>query len=175
MKYLWAPWRMNYILREKEKGCFFCRKLRERKDKENLILYQGRYVFVIMNRFPYNNGHLMVVPRRHCIDLEKLKEEELKELGQILKAIIRILKRNLHPSGFNIGINIGKAGGAGEDHLHLHVVPRWPGDTNFMPALGDTKIIPQYLEETYNKLCSAFGDNLIDKRQRKGGKRGEMG
>jgi ATP adenylyltransferase len=169
MKYLWAPWRMNYILGEKEKGCFFCRKLKERKDGENLILYRGRYLFVIMNRFPYNNGHVMIVPRRHCVDLEKLREKELRELCHLLKVTTRILKENLHPHGMNMGINLGKAGGAGVDHLHLHIVPRWSGDTNFMPVLGEAKIIPQYLEETYGLLYSAFMKRL----RRKGPKGGQ--
>jgi ATP adenylyltransferase len=169
MKYLWAPWRMDYILGKKRKGCFFCKKLKEKKNKKNLVLYEGEYVFVIMNKYPYNNGHLMVVPKRHCLDLEQLLETELKELFDLLKTSIRVLKASIHPHGFNIGINIGKMGGAGENHLHIHIVPRWAGDTNFMPVIGETKIIPEYLERTYQALHSAFADLLRKKRVQKGG------
>jgi len=169
MKYLWAPWRMNYILGEKKKGCFFCKKLKEKKSKKNLILYQGEGVFVVMNKYPYTNGHLMVVPKRHCYELEELDDDELKELLGLLKASTQVLKASLRPHGFNIGMNIGKVGGAGEDHLHLHIVPRWEGDTNFMPVIGETKIIPEYLEKTYSKLYAAFMDLLQKERVRKGG------
>jgi len=164
MKHLWAPWRMDYILEGKKAGCFFCRNLKERKNEENLILYQGEYVFVVMNRYPYSNGHLMVVPKRHCLDLEQLGDSELKELLLLVKASTHVLKTVLRPHGFNIGMNIGKAGGAGEDHLHIHIVPRWTGDTNFMPVIGETKIIPEYLRKTYQKLHSAFVDLLRKKR-----------
>ena len=169
MDYLWAPWRMEYILGKKMRGCFLCKKLKEKKDKERLVLYQGQHAFVIMNKFPYTNGHLMVVPQRHCLNLEQLNTEELKELFELLKVSVRALKASLHPHGFNIVMNIGKMGGAGEDHLHLHIVPRWPGDTNFMPVLGETRVISEYLEETYEKLRSAFRGLLRKKRVQKGG------
>jgi len=149
---------MEYILGKKKRGCVFCRKLKEKKSKENLILYQGETVFVIMNKYPYTNGHLMVVPKRHCLNLEQLDNNELKELFDLLKASVRVLKSSFHPHGFNIGMNIGKTGGAGEEHLHLHIVPRWAGDTNFMPVLGKARIISEYLEKTYDKLHSAFMD-----------------
>ena len=169
MEYLWAPWRMEYILRKKKRECFFCKKLKEKKTKENLILYQGEQVFVVMNKYPYTNGHLMVVPKRHCLNLEQLHNDELEELFDLLKASVRILKASFHPHGFNIGMNIGKMGGAGEDHLHLHIVPRWAGDTNFMPVIGKTKIISEYLEKTYGKLRSAFTDPVRKKGVQKGG------
>ncbi len=169
MDYLWAPWRMEYILGKKKRGCFLCKKLKEKKNQERLILYQGQHVFVIMNKFPYTNGHLMVVPNRHCLNLEQLNPEESKELFELLKVSVRALKASLRPHGFNIGMNIGKMGGAGEDHLHLHIVPRWAGDTNFMPVLGETRVISEYLEETYEKLRSAFGDLLRKKGVQKGG------
>jgi ATP adenylyltransferase len=124
-----------------------------------------------MNRFPYNNGHLMVVPRRHCVNLDQLSNEELQELFYLLKVSTRILKGCLDPHGFNIGINIGNAGGAGEDHIHFHIVPRWTGDTNFMPVLSETKVIPEYLEETYHKLNSAFRDFFWKKGGQKGGRK----
>jgi ATP adenylyltransferase len=169
MKYLWAPWRMDYILGEKKRGCFFCKNLKKKESEKNLILAQGEYVFVVMNKYPYNNGHLMVVPKRHCLDLEQLDDNELKELFSLLKTSIKVLKSILRPHGFNIGINIGKVGGAGENHLHIHIVPRWAGDTNFMPVIGETKIIPEYLEKTYQKLHSAFANLLRKKRVKKGG------
>jgi ATP adenylyltransferase len=167
MKYLWAPWRMNYILGDKKRGCFFCQKLKEKKNLKNLILYQGEYVFVIMNKYPYTNGHLMVAPKRHCLNLEQLDANELRELFELLKTSMRVLKTSLRPHGFNIGMNIGKIGGAGENHLHLHIVPRWAGDTNFMPVIGETKIIPEYLEKTCQKLRSALMD-LLRKKERPG-------
>jgi ATP adenylyltransferase len=160
---------MDYILGEKKRGCFFCKKLKEKKDIKNLILYQGKYVFVVMNKYPYNNGHLMIVPKRHYLDLEQLDNKESKELFGLLRTSLKVLKACFHPHGFNIGINIGKVGGAGEDHLHLHIVPRWAGDTNFMPVIGETKVVPEYLEKTYQRLHSAFGDLLREKRVRKGG------
>ncbi len=169
MDYLWAPWRMEYILGKKKRGCFLCKKLKEKKDKERLVLYEGQHAFVIMNKFPYTNGHLMVVPKRHCLNLEQLNTEELKELFELLKVSVGALKTSLRPHGFNIGMNIGKMGGAGEDHLHLHIVPRWAGDTNFMPVLGETRVISEYLEETYEKLRSAFRDRLRKKGVQKGG------
>jgi ATP adenylyltransferase len=155
---------MHYILGGRKGGCFFCRNLRQRENEKNLILYQGEYTFVVMNRYPYTNGHLMVVPKRHCIDLEQLGDNELKELFHLLKASTHVLRTILRPHGFNIGMNIGKVGGAGEDHLHIHIVPRWTGDTNFMPVIGETKIIPEYLQKTYQKLHSAFME-LLGKKE----------
>lgn len=111
----------------------------------------------------------MVVPRRHCIDLESLNPFESKELFELLSASIRVLKKSLSPEGFNIGVNIGKVGGAGEDHIHFHIVPRWPGDTNFMPILGETKIVPEYLSNTYQRLHSAFIEQLKKRPGQKGG------
>jgi len=160
---------MDYILGEKEKGCFFCRKLKEKTHKKNLILYRGEYVFVMLNKYPYNNGHLMIVPKRHRLNLEELNSYELRELVDLLKVSTKVLKTTLRPHGFNIGMNIGKAGGAGEDHLHLHIVPRWEGDTNFMPLIGETKVIPEYLERTYQKLHSAFMDLSRKGKVQRGG------
>jgi len=172
MRYLWAPWRMEYILEEKQRGCIFCKKPIERKDEENLILYQNKYAFVMMNKFPYNNGHVMVIPKHHCRDLEQLGDQEGQELFHLLRVSSRILKRALHPQGFNIGMNIGKVGGAGvDDHVHFHIVPRWTGDTNFMPILGETKVVPDYLEKTYQKLHSAFRNFMLGKKGMKGGQK----
>jgi ATP adenylyltransferase len=169
MKYLWAPWRMNYILAEKKRGCFFCRELKEKRQRKNLILYLGEHVFVMMNKYPYNNGHLMIVPKRHRLHLEDLNSCELKEFFELLKASTRVLKAALRPHGFNIGMNIGKAGGAGEGHIHLHIVPRWEGDTNFMPLIGETKVVPEYLERTCQKLHDAFMDFSRKGKIQKGG------
>ena len=153
MEKLWAPWREKFILCEKEPGCFFCRTAKEKKDKENLILLRGKKCFVILNRYPYNNGHLMVAPYRHVGQLENLKEEELFELFKISQLCVKIIKAGLKPHGLNLGMNLGKVSGAGvADHVHLHIVPRWTGDTNFMPILADTKIISIGLRQTYKQL-----------------------
>lgn len=172
MKYLWAPWRMDYILQKKEKGCIFCKRLRPEETFRDLVLYRSRHAFVMMNRYPYNNGHLMVAPSRHCPDLEGLREAELHDLFRLLTLSTRVLKKSLRPHGFNVGLNLGKVGGAGvEDHVHIHVVPRWKGDTNFMPVLGGTKVIPEFLEETFVRLRSEFLQLGTDRQTQKGGRR----
>jgi len=160
MRQLWAPWRIKYILEaDKADGCIFCDKPKEDRDEENLILYRGRKCFVMMNKFPYNNGHLMIAPYRHTADLAGLLPEEREELMALAGMSVEILERVLSAQGFNIGMNLGRVAGAGIDqHLHLHVVPRWSGDTNFMPILGDVKVISEALEETYRKLRSGFED-----------------
>jgi ATP adenylyltransferase len=170
MKTIWAPWRMTYIRQGEEKGCIFCQKPLERKDEKNLILYRGRRTFVFMNRFPYNNGHLMIVPKRHATDLDGLNVNELQELFDVVKDWTRVLRTSLRPHGFNIGINLGKAAGAGIDHLHVHVVPRWLGDTNFMPTLAETKVVPESLDASYRKLRCVF-EELTKKRDRREGRR----
>jgi len=160
MKKIWAPWRMTYIRGQRDDGCLFCQISEQKRDEENLILHAGRYTFVVMNRFPYNNGHLMIVPRRHCVDVESLETQEIEELFHLLKLSIRVLETSLAPNGYNVGINLGKAAGAGMEHLHLHVVPRWTGDSNFMPVLSDTKVIPEFVEATYRQLHLAFQEAL---------------
>lgn len=153
MERIWAPWRVEYILQEKDKGCIFCEKIKERRDKKNYILYRGRSSFIIMNIFPYNSGHLMVAPCKHTADLGDLEEKELIELMVLVRESMGILRRALKPEGFNLGMNLGKCAGAGViDHLHFHIVPRWQGDTNFMPLFSETKIMPELLESTYKKL-----------------------
>jgi ATP adenylyltransferase len=151
---------MTYIRGQKKGGCLFCEISGQKRDEENLILHGGDYTFVVMNRFPYNNGHLMVVPRRHCTDLESLQTQEIAELFHLLKLSTRVLATSLSPDGYNLGINLGKAAGAGMEHLHIHIVPRWSGDSNFMPVLSDTKVIPELVEQTYRKLRLAFQDVL---------------
>ncbi len=157
---MWAPWRMEYIKTPKEnkpKGCIFCNKPKEDSDRENLILYKGKTVFVIMNRYPYNNGHLMVVPYRHLSDYNALTEEELLEIAKVTQMTLDILKRNMHPQGFNVGFNLGESAGAGiAEHIHQHIVPRWTGDTNFMPVLCHTKVLVDGLCECWDELRSEF-------------------
>ena len=150
---LWAPWRINYIAGKKEKGCLFCRVRKENKDKENYLLLRGKYCLVMLNKFPYNNGHLMVAPYRHIKEISQLKEKEVIELWKLVNLSVKILKKTLKPEGFNIGINSGKVAGAGfPGHLHIHLVPRWNGDTNFMPVVAKQKVISQSLEELYQEL-----------------------
>ncbi len=161
MKRLWAPWRMKYILEAdlKGEGCIFCTKPEQNRDEENMILFRGKHVFVIMNIFPYNTGHLMIAPYSHVASLEYLSEEEVTEMFLLAQEVIKILRKVMGPDGFNVGINIGRVAGAGFDqHVHLHIVPRWNGDTNFMPVLADVKVIPEGLRETYNRLKPHFED-----------------
>jgi ATP adenylyltransferase len=148
---------MEYIESVKPEGCIFCDKPRESEDQKSYILYRGKRNFVILNSYPYNPGHVMVAPYRHVANLEEMSDEELLEHSQMVAMCIRVLKEVLHPHGFNVGMNMGKVGGAGvEDHIHTHVVPRWEGDTNFMPVTADTKVIPQALDSTYRKLQPLF-------------------
>jgi ATP adenylyltransferase len=160
---------MDYVLSKKGRGCLFCRILREKKDAENLIVRRGRTAFVMLNRFPYNNGHLMILPNRHCTDPAALNERESEEVFSLLKISTRVLAESLRPHGFNIGINLGKAAGAGSPHLHIHIVPRWNGDTNFMPVAGETKVIPEFLRDTYHRLQGAF-QSAAEKKRKGGGR-----
>ena len=157
MGQLWAPWRIEYVQRVKESGCILCQKPRENNDEANFILYRGQNNFLILNTFPYNPGHLMVAPYRHIANLQDLKDEEVKEHFDIVKKSIGLLLETLNPAGFNIGLNVGKVAGAGiEDHLHTHIVPRWQGDTNFMPVLSNTRVVSEALTATYKKLKAKF-------------------
>ncbi|MCH8262505.1 MAG: HIT domain-containing protein [Proteobacteria bacterium] len=154
---LWAPWRMEYILGEKESGCIFCTRINQDSDKENLILLRGGNNFVIMNKYPYNNGHLMVVPNRHTSEFDSLSDPEKLEMMNLVSKSMNVLKKTVNPDGFNVGMNIGKIAGAGiDDHLHFHIVPRWAADTNFMPVVGHTKIISEDLGETWERLKEVF-------------------
>ncbi len=155
---LWAPWRMQYIVGPRSDGCILCEKANGKEDTRNLILARGSFTYVLMNIYPYNCGHLMIAPYRHLESLEKLSVEERGEMLGWASKSERILRDVFHAEGFNIGINVGKVAGAGiDDHLHMHVVPRWNGDTNFMPVLGETKVIPEHVEETYAKLLPYYG------------------
>ena len=157
MEQIWAPWRIKYIRMEKPGGCILCDKPGENNDVLNYILYHGDKNFVIMNSYPYNPGHLMIAPYRHVADLEELADAERNEHFAIVSRSVRILKQAFKPSGFNIGINIGKVAGAGiDDHVHTHIVPRWQGDANFMTVISNVRVVPEALAETYEKLKGKF-------------------
>ena len=159
---LWAPWRLGYIrglVKAHAKGgpaCFLCAALKARDDRASLVLERGKAAFCILNKYPYHNGHLMVVPKRHTGDFADLTRSELVEIMEMTQDYLKALKRTLRPHGFNVGINVGRSAGAGLDtHLHFHVVPRWHADTNFMPMLAGTKIISQSLSDLYGRLKAA--------------------
>ena len=155
MERLWAPWRIDYITQEKPAGCIFCR---EGSERDRLVLLTRPLTLIMLNRYPYVNGHLMVSPRRHTADLAALSEAEVLELFQGVALCQDALSRSCAPDGYNIGINLGKAAGAGvEDHLHLHVVPRWNGDSNFMNVVADLRVIPEALLASYDRLLPFFG------------------
>jgi len=154
MDELWAPWRMEYIVRpDKDEGCFLCAAANGPDDRARYVLWRGRSSFCLLNCWPYNNGHVMVAPLEHKADLTELTESELLEQVQLIRRCREDLGAAVRPAGFNIGLNLGSAGGAGlTGHLHWHVVPRWDGDTNFMPVLADTKVIPQSLSALWELL-----------------------
>jgi len=157
MEQIWAPWRIQYIQMEKPAGCILCEKPGEKDDERNYILCRGVKNFVILNSYPYNPGHLMVAPYRHAAGLEELTEEERHEHFEIVSRCIRVLKQVFSPGGFNVGANMGKIAGAGiEDHFHTHIVPRWQGDTNCMPVISNVRVIPEALDDTYQKLKGKF-------------------
>lgn len=152
---LWAPWRYTYIkaARAGEAECIFVDLPAQTDDRKNLILHRGEGAFVMLNAYPYTNGHLMVAPYRHTTDFDELSDGEHLEIQRLLAAAIGWLKGAYRPDGFNIGVNLGRVAGAGiEDHLHWHIVPRWSGDTNFMPVIGEVRVLPQSLEESYDLL-----------------------
>jgi len=157
MNRIFTPWRMEYILSAKQNGCLFCDMIAEERDRENLILHRGEHAFIVLNKYPYNNGHYMVVPYRHASDLEALHAAELAALLELAVLAMRAMRASLRPEGFNVGVNIGKAAGAGvKDHVHMHIVPRWTGDANFMATIADVKLIPQLLADTYDQLNEAL-------------------
>lgn len=161
MDRLWAPWRMAYIMstvnEQEDQDCVFCRMLADGDDERNLILRRGRHAFVVMNLFPYNTGHLMVLPMRHTGDFPSLTDDEHRELAALLGEAQAALELSMRPHGYNLGMNLGRVSGAGiVDHLHYHVVPRWSGDSNFMAVVADTKVISESLSESYHRLQAAF-------------------
>lgn len=165
MKRLWTPWRMSYLKAPKGAvtgGCIFCDKLRDQpgKDRDNLLLLRSARAMMMLNLYPYSNGHLLVAPNQHCGELEALDGETLKEMMLLVGRGIRALRKVMNPQGFNVGANLGRVAGAGvEDHVHFHIVPRWNGDTNFMPVLADTRIIPELLPQTYDSLLAALRED----------------
>lgn len=145
---------MEYIKKsKKEKGCLFCKKAKGRNDRKNYLLYRSKKSYCILNIYPYNNGHLMIAPYRHVRNIESLTDEEICDMLLVAKKVVAALKKTFKPEGFNMGFNIGKVAGAGVlGHIHMHIVPRWKGDTNFMPILSDTKLVSESLDETYAAL-----------------------
>ena len=157
MKKLWAPWRIEYIRSPKEDGCIFCDKPAGDNDREDLILYRGEKVFILMNLYPYNNAHLMLAPYIHVDNTKELDADTYKEIMVLADQSMAILKETMDAQGFNFGANIGAAAGAGiKEHIHFHIVPRWAGDTNFMPVLGHTKVEVLGLQECYDLLRPHF-------------------
>jgi len=158
MNHLWSPWRMEYIENHgKEGGCIFCNALNGSDGPENLIVHRGLQAFVILNRYPYTSGHLMVVPFPHKATIEELDPAVRAELMELTSLSMSVLRTVYHPQAFNLGANIGEAAGAGvKEHVHLHIVPRWIGDTNFMSSLGDTRVLPELLQDTYQRIRTGF-------------------
>jgi len=160
MKTMWAPWRIEYILGDKEEGCIFCKALDE---KDDLTLYKGKTTMVVMNKYPYNNGHLLVSPNRHISGLDQLSRDEMADLLMMVEKSIAIVKKVMKPDGFNVGLNLGKVAGAGvEEHLHFHIVPRWFGDVNALSVFADVRVIPEHLISTFNNLKPLFADLKTD-------------
>lgn len=152
---LWAPWRIDFILSEKEKRCFLCNQeeYNEESQEEELIIVRNEHVYVILNRYPYNPGHLLISPYRHIGDLDELTQEESHALMDTVRQAQKVLKKLMNPNGFNVGFNLGVDAGAGvADHIHMHIVPRWRGDNNFMPVIGETRVVPEALCATANAL-----------------------
>ncbi len=156
-KQLWCPWRLEYILGPKPDSCVFCIPQHTDEDEERLILYRGKANFVIMNKFPYNNGHIMVTPYRHVMDINDLTEQESVEHFMLIRQCAAILRKAFSPQGLNIGLNLGEAAGAGiREHMHFHLVPRWSGDSSFMAVLDEVHVVPQHIASTYRMLKPLF-------------------
>lgn len=160
MQRLWAPWRMEYIEKaDRIPGCIFCVKPAEGNDRESGIVCRGETAFIMMNAFPYNTGHVMIAPYKHTADLYELDDAELLEISHLVRYSVKLLRKAMSPDGFNVGVNLGRTAGAGiADHVHWHVVPRWNGDTNFMPVTANTKVLPESLEATRDKLIRAMDE-----------------
>jgi len=172
MERIWAPWRDAYIQQfpKKGKGCIFCRLLKAKKDKQNLIFVRAEHCFAVLNKYPYNNGHCLVLPNRHVADLARLKAEEKEGLFELLIYVQKLLDQALKPQGYNVGMNLGKVAGAGEPgHLHFHIVPRWRGDVNFMPIIGNTKVVSQSLSACWEAL--ALAQQAMTATRKKGSKK----
>ena len=177
---LWAPWRLDYILGDKDKDkvaaqvltdipppaeadCFLCRCVPEGDDRARMVVARGKSSFVVMNRYPYNNGHLLVAPHRHLARLDDLNDELQLELSQTITRMVGVLEKVMQPQGFNVGLNLGRAAGAGvPGHVHWHIVPRWNGDTNFMPTIAGVRTIPQSLEALWELLAAELGKPMTN-------------
>jgi ATP adenylyltransferase len=161
MDHIWSPWRMTYIGRQKTpRGCIFCSALKKKDGADNLIVMRGKLAFVILNRYPYTSGHLMVVPYTHVRTMEELNESSLSEVMILIRRAIATINSVYKPEGFNIGANLGAVAGAGiTNHIHFHVVPRWGGDTNFMTSVSGTRVLPEDLSDTYQRLKDAWPKN----------------
>ena len=166
---LWAAWRMRYISTLSDGGTgpdVFADLPKLEDGPGNLIVHRGRLCYIVLNLFPYNCGHAMVIPLRKVAGFSELSADEMLEMMQLADLLMRALERGMRAQGFNVGMNLGKVGGAGiPDHLHLHVVPRWPGDTNFMPVVGQTKVLPESLEDTYRRVRTAIGEILAEEKE----------
>jgi ATP adenylyltransferase len=163
-KYLYSPWRLEYILSKKDSTCIFCDEPCNTDDAKRMIVYRSKTCFVIINMFPYNNGHVMVVPNRHISSLVDLSPEEIQDLFSTVQLTEKVLRNAYHPEGINIGLNLGKAAGAGiDEHLHVHLVPRWTGDCNFMSVVGGIRVIPEAFERTTTLLQEQFDNELTRK------------
>jgi len=169
MEYISAPWREKYVKKiYKMNECIFCRALKLKNDKKALILYRGYYNFILLNKYPYTPGHLMIAPYRHLTSFERAKKEYTDEMSDFLKLSLKVLKKNYKPHGFNTGMNLGRSAGAGvADHYHLHLIPRWIGDSNFMPLIGNTKVTIEDLDKTYDRLYPLFQKEKTWKGYRK--------
>lgn len=163
MEKIFAPWRIRYVLASKPKECVFCSAVKG-NERDRLVVYKAEKSFVLMNQYPYNPGHVMVCPKRHVPSTEDLSDEELLEIMKLVNLSIKAIRISMNPDGFNLGINLGRVAGAGiAEHLHFHVVPRWSGDTSFMPVLADVQVLPEALEESYEKIRRAFESLMQDK------------
>ena len=159
MDQLWAPWRLEYIQGPEEGACIFCVNGESVTDSERFILMRRKFCYVMMNRYPYSNGHLMISPYRHLGDMAALDKDEVLEIHELLIDSQAVLLAACGAQGFNVGWNLGRTAGAGiADHIHMHIVPRWTGDSNFMPILAETRVIPQHIEKTYTLLAKAFSE-----------------
>lgn len=171
-RYITAPWRATYVrTASSRKGCVFCRALKSSDDSANVVLFRGRFNFIMLNRYPYNPGHLMVAPNRHLADLAGLRPEEAGEFTELIRTSLKVLGRAYKPQGFNVGLNIGRDAGAGVvGHIHAHIVPRWAGDANFMPLFSRTRVFIEGLEETYGKLRPRFEKAAACRGRRRAGR-----
>ncbi len=163
MKRIFAPWRYKYVCDPDAEGCIFCNAISSDDDRKSGVLFRGKFAFVIMNKYPYNNGHIMVAPYKHTGNFGELSKEEMLEMSILIQKWQEVIKKAMKPEGFNIGMNLGRIAGAGfEEHLHYHLVPRWGGDTNFMPVIGQTKVVPMSIDDAYDLLLKVYKEIVVD-------------